>query len=75
MDTMLAALIITAFICGMYRNVATLPPPFQGNFAAAVVEDEHSDEDEHSSFDGLGPSVDSIDAFTGVNGNLGGGKL
>ena len=69
MDTMLAALMIYAFICGMYRNDATLPPPFQGNFAAAVVGDE-----QEPSFDGLGPSVDSIDAFTGVNGNLGGGK-
>ena len=56
MDRMLAALMITAFICSM----------FQGNFAATTKK---------PAFDGHGPSMDSIDAFTGVYGNLDAGKI
>ena len=63
MDRMLAVLMITAFICSM----------FQGNLAAAVVEDEYTTK--KPTFDGQGPSMDSIDAFTGVYGNLDAGKI
>ena len=36
MDKNLVIIMITAYICGSYKNQMNLPPPFQGRFAEAV---------------------------------------